>query len=77
MRTEGNCGRGGRDYTGAESVLNGRLASEHHEPVESEDDDEAETTEVPSCEHGVPLEQVEKCRDCAWLYGWDARQHGQ
>lgn len=76
MRTEGNCGRGGRDYTGAESVLNGVLASEHHERTETPDDEDDEPTEPTACEHGVPMAQVSECPDCAWLYGWD-RQHRQ
>ena len=33
METLGNCGRSGRDYTGAESVLAGRLASEYEPKV--------------------------------------------
>ena len=37
METLGASGRSGRDYTGAESVLNGRLASEHDDAVFPED----------------------------------------
>lgn len=37
MQASGNCGRGGRDYTGAERVLAGRLASDRDTPVYPDD----------------------------------------
>ena len=37
METYGNAGRGGRDYTGAASVLDGLLASDDHQPVFPDD----------------------------------------
>lgn len=37
METLGNCGRSARDYTSAESVLAGRLASEYEPKVYPDD----------------------------------------
>lgn len=69
MQTQGSCGRGARYYGDELAVLRGRLASEHHEhPPEPAGDDDPE--EVLTCEHGVPMAQVHKCRDCQWLFGW-------
>lgn len=37
MESYGNCGRSARDYTGAESVLAGRLAADYEPKVYPED----------------------------------------
>lgn len=80
MRTEGSCGNCNRHY-GIDplAVLRGRLMDEREpyvvpdsEPAPAEE--LAEEDELSRCEHGIPLADIGKCADCAWLYGWEKRE---
>lgn len=76
MQAQGNCGRGGICYVGAEDVLKGVLASERYERTEpsDEDEDDTEAADPGTCEeHGVQLDRKGECPTCTFIYGLDRR----